>query len=863
MSRVLRSCRRLPRRSPTGGLLTSGLLPWGLLVGGLLALLLWMQAAPCYAQATGAATPGAAASDSAAAPIVDAVRFRGQDVFAREALMQQVRTQANRRLLGIPGFTWWRGLYRLGDALGGRIGGALKRSGEPPARLSRAVLQEDATRLQALFRQEGFRTATVEPRVEPLGGDGDRVRVVFAIAPGPPMQARRVRFEGVEALSEEQRRQLVRASLLRPEGDLPEDVPPDSLLRFQATGERYSASKLLAERQRVLTFLRNEGYAAATRDSIRALVFPRTPAGAQAPDSFDVTFRVRPGRRYRFGAVTFDVQGPEPSSPARTDTLARIGPAEEGAAESASAESAAGPEALITAQIERESQLDFSLLRRTLRAQPGAWYDESALLATKRRLEGTGVFTFTDINVRSADSVGAGAPRLAHQISLRTRRRHSIRFETFALQRSGVLSDELGTGVGVTYQNANLFGEGEAFQVRTAGSIAADFDSTTTLFSSAQAEVSTSLTYPYLVSVFSGLERRLGLFDARTRISLSLLTARRENLRFILRGRGTARARFDLRHTPTISSLIDLTDVSISNPDTLSGFGVFLDSLIGTPENPIVTDPVQRAQITEDYTEPQVNTALRYTFRSANVNPLLRAQGYSYEASLEVGNTLPYVLDRLVLSPDTVESSLPGLPALRGAAANRLIYRPYVRFVGDLRRYRRLDARNVLAGKFFVGLAHPTGPPDLVPFDRRFYSGGATSVRGWGLRELRPVPDSLGGGVPNILGGDVKLEASLELRSVVLENALNADWLTAFFVDAGNVWLGPRNPGAAAGRFRFDRFYRQIGVGAGVGLRLAFDYLILRLDAAYKVHDPLQEGSGFFPRSLRSPRLYFGIGHAF
>ncbi len=95
----------------------------------------------------------------------------------------------------------------------------------------------------------------------------------------------------------------------------------------------------------------------------------------------------------------------------------------------------------------------------------------------------------------------------------------------------------------------------------------------------------------------------------------------------------------------------------------------FLNRILGADDNQVVTDPVQRAQILEDYTQPQINNALRYTFRSARVNPLRRERGYSYEASAEIGGNLPYWLDRYVYSPDTLEGSLPGLPIFGGVHA--------------------------------------------------------------------------------------------------------------------------------------------------------------------------------------------------
>lgn len=844
-------------------------------------LLLGRGAVPAQAQTAPATAAGPADTTAAAQqPLVTAVHFEGNQVFSREVLARRVRTAPNRRMLGVPGFTWWRWLYGLGDFIGGRPGGALKRLGEPPATLDRATLAGDVDRLRAFYRQEGFRNVQVQARAVSTADPGE-VAVVFYIQPGPALHARRVRYTGLGALPETQRRRLVKGSLLRPEGArlhrsstgsrthrrdtlagrllsgrsplLRRDTlgtPPvaNDTIWFQARGRRYSEARLLNERSRLLDVLRNEGYARVARDSIRALVFPRPP------DSFDVTFRVRPGERYRLGDLHFHVEGPETEAPLRTDTLHLPG--------------ATGQ---VTVQVEGESELSTDLLKRALRVQPGQWYSQAALLETKRRLGAAGVFSFTDITAlapRRPDS--AAAPVLPHRIDLRTRPRHRVQLETFALQRTGFISNEVGFGLGATYENANFFSEGETFRARIAGSVASDFDTDDAqdlFFSSAQLEGSLSLTYPYLIGPFARLESLYGAFyDARTQLSMNLLTARRENLGFIIRGRGEARLRLEMRHSPTLASLVDVADFSLSNPDTLSGFRTtFLERVIGTPDDPVVTDPVQRARILEDYTAPQVNSAIRYTLRASTVNPLVRAEGYSYEAAAEMGGTLPALLDRFVLTPDSVEGSLPGLPFLRGDEANRLRYRPYLRFVGDARRYRPLGSGTVLAGKLIAGWAHPIGRSGVVPFDRRFYAGGASSVRGWALRELRPAApiDTLMGDVPNLLGGDIKLEAGLELRQTVLEDVIGStDWIAVLFTDAGNAWIGPQNPGPDALRFRASDFFEQIGVGSGLGLRLSWDFLVLRLDMAFKVHDPLQ-ASNPFPDGLSQPRLHFGIGHAF
>jgi len=793
-------------------------------------------------------------------PIVAQVRFEGPIYFSYEELSLRVRTRANRRFLGIPGFTWWLWIHRLGSSgkLGQRIGQALVASGEPPAYLDESVLAADVERLVLLYRQEGFRGADVRARVDRIGRP-DRVTVTFEITPGRPTFVRLVQFHGLDILNIDQQLRLTRASLLQPD-----QVDPESPLQFFAQNQRYSEPVLLEERRRILAFLRNTGYAAIARDSIRAIVFP------QSPDSFDITFRIQPGSRYQFGNLDFEVYGPEIRPIERVDTV--------------QIRTSSNDRTFVnsTVRIYQEGQLSSRLLLRTLQFRPGDWYDQSRVLATKRRLDATGVFAFTDILSLHADTTRSETTAtllLPHRFELRTRQRHRIRFETFMLQRSGVLgaSDtELGTGLGVSYENTNLLGRGERFQVRTTGSIAADIDST--IFTSAQSEITTSLTYPYLVGPFRRLERTLNLYDARSRLSINYLTARRADLGLVIRGRGLTRFRLEMQHTPTLRSFVDLLDLSLSNPDTLSNFSTDILERLLRP----VDDPVQQAQVLEDYTQPQINSAFRYALQSANVNPLRREQGYSYEATIEVGNNLLYLLDRFVMSPGHTEGSLPG-SLLFGSKEdqNRLVYRRYVRFVGDIRRYLPTGQNTVLATKFICGIVHPTGQSDVVPFDRRFYSGGASSVRGWRLRTLGPGAAAFSPEtdttsvarnrtVTNILGGDILLEASAEIRYTALRNILAADWIGVLFADAGNVWFGPRNPGfgdlpadIADGHFRFNSFYKEIGLGSGIGLRIAWEYLIIRFDLACKVLDPKHYSQGLFPHGLKPLQPHFGIGHTF
>ena len=789
--------------------------------------------------------------DSTRPPIVRKVRIVGNQHFSDAELRKRLQTSPNRRILGIPGLTWWRWVYQLGDAswMWNRLGSALKSSGEPPAALDSTALNDDVERLELFYRQRGFRTAQIEVAVDRVSAT--RAEVTFRIAPGPPTMIRTVRYDGLHDLPAAQQQRVATETVLQAR---PAD--PARPLTLTANEQRYQTTILLRERRRLLGLLRDAGYAVASPDSIRALVYPI------APDTFDITMRVRPGPRYRFGDVRTTITGPEETPDTRHDTLDLVVDSHP-----------AGYTPHATVSIRRDTRIRPSVIRRNLQLIPGTYYSRSDILQTKRRLEGTGLFVFTNLTPRPDEAVAVDSTLyLPLTIEARTRSRHRLQAETFALQREVVsdVENELGLGVGLGYENINALGGGESFQVRTAGSVATGLDST--LITSAQFEASTALVLPYLLRPFHRLETIVDLESARTRLSLRFLTARRNDLGLRVRGRGTARLRLEADHTQYTQSLVDVFDLSLSSPDTLQGFQRrFLDRVLGTDSTGGIRDPVQRTQIIEDYTRPQVNSALRYTVRSITTNPLRHEQGHRYEASLEVGNTIPLVLDRLVFRPGTIEYSLPGLP---GDTDNRLLYRPYVRAVGDLRRYLPLGPHTTLAMKLYAGAAHPTAGPDIVPFDRRFFSGGASSVRGWRLRELGPGGaalnlDNRSNNVANILGGDMKLESSVELRTTLIRSLFTARWIGTTFVDAGNVWFGPRNPGldnrasGQDGRFRVPDFVGDLGVSSGIGVRLAWDYLIARLDLAYRLHDPSPANDDIFGDRFTGPLLHFGIGHAF
>lgn len=153
----------------------------------------------------------------------------------------------------------------------------------------------------------------------------------------------------------------------------------------------------------------------------------------------------------------------------------------------------------------------------------------------------------------------------------------------------------------------------------------------------------------------------------------------------------------------------------------------------------------------------------------------------------------------------------------------------------DYTRLFTFDWRNSLALHFDFGIAYPYGNSKILPFEKRYFSGGANSVRGWNVRELGPGKFKGTDGRIDFINqtGDMKLDFNIEYRT-----ALFWKFNGAFFIDAGNIWTLRSYAEQPGGQFKFDEFYKQIAVSYGLGIRLNLDYFIMRLDMGVKAINP-------------------------
>ena len=110
--------------------------------------------------------------------------------------------------------------------------------------------------------------------------------------------------------------------------------------------------------------------------------------------------------------------------------------------------------------------------------------------------------------------------------------------------------------------------------------------------------------------------------------------------------------------------------------------------------------------------------------------------------------------------------------------------------------------------------------------------------------------------------GDIKLDLNIEYRTHLFWK-LNG----AIFVDAGNIWNITDHLQDEAALFRFNRFYKQLAVAYGLGIRFDFDFLILRFDGGMKAINPMYSGKDKYPFVRpdfnRDFTFHFAVGYPF
>lgn len=253
-----------------------------------------------------------------------------------------------------------------------------------------------------------------------------------------------------------------------------------------------------------------------------------------------------------------------------------------------------------------------------------------------------------------------------------------------------------------------------------------------------------------------------------------------------------------------------------------------------------------------------VRTGYSFNYNSAGQSLIRKpsTSSYSVRFAIEEAGNLLYCASKLANSKPKSD---------QGFVIANIPFAQYVKSDIDFTRNVFIDKRNSIVFHVATGVAVAYGNSKMLPFEKRYFAGGANGVRGWSVRSLGP--GAFQGGENGSLDfinytGDIKLDLNLEYRTFLFWK-----FNGAAFVDAGNIWNIRENKDQKGGMFKFNSFYKQLAFAYGLGLRLDLDFLILRFDGGMKAINPMKTGRDKYP--IISPRLgrdfafHFAVGYPF
>ncbi|MCD7899191.1 MAG: BamA/TamA family outer membrane protein [Bacteroides sp.] len=475
------------------------------------------------------------------------------------------------------------------------------------------------------------------------------------------------------------------------------------------------------------------------------------------------------------------------------------------------------------------------VLINNLRIRPGSLYNEKEVQQTHNSFGRLSALKYT--NIRFVEKQWKDSTWLDAYVLLTKNKSQFISFEVEGTNSSG----DLGAAAAVSYQHNNFFHGSERLMIKARGAYEAisglgneyNYDNYT------EYGVEASINFPRFLFPFLSSSFKRGI-RASTELSLQYNYQLRPEFSRMLaatswgyrwqRGRNYHR--------------VDLLDINYLYMPWISS--KFRESFLEDNKNYILEYNYKNRFI--------VRTGYMYNFNSigANLsNNTIASNSFTIRAGFESAGNVLYAFSKALGLPQNSdgEYSILDIP-----------FAQYLKGDFDFAKNTVIAPGNSIAFHFGIGVAVPYGNAKVLPFEKQYFSGGANSVRGWSVRGLGPGTFP---GDDNFLNqsGNIKLDASIEYRTELFWK-----FQGAAFIDAGNIWTIREYEEQPGGKFYFDKFYKQLAVAYGLGLRLDLDFFVLRFDGGMKAVNP-QEGAKkypiFNPKFSRDFAFHFAVGYPF
>lgn len=719
-------------------------------------------------------------------------------------------------------------------------------AGEPPVLIDTAALAQDAANLKNVYFSQGFFDAKIYARVDTCTGAINRgkANVTFVIDEGKAAIIDKI---WVDVKSDSIRKVFFRAF-----GD-----------SYLISGDNYNEEKLSSERNRITGVMRDNGFFTFNPRQITYDIDlkPTKVYGTQPNNSFitqyypiAVTIKISDEPpAFNVGKVTMSID-PATSdleldqfmlkiSPHTLDSAMRAayGISTDDYSDSAEIEFVSYPRVL--------ERLNLNFLEEEITVQPGEEYSLSKERATQRRLQALGIFKYVLIN--HTVNPDSNTVDLNIQTVLLPKYQLKAGLEGFFKNDPILKSNLPGIGGKLGYRNKMVFRSAEKLDISAQGSASLFRNSRDddTLRISWQGTATASLIFPRLLLPFS-IEQRLLESNPNTSFSLSFS---RQQSRDITRNAASLDWTYKWFH-PRLGQLAS----SSVTPMSITLIQSQIDSLYLERIKAVENDALRTLLIQDN--RSRFSSAGRYKFSWSDYQSTRSRPTFYFQGIGEMGGNTPFLIDRF----GTLDGNY------KDYRLDYIFYGQYLKASGEFKSFLPLGKKHSeFVIRNYVGVAKPWNYTPFVPLEARFFSGGTNSMRGWQSNTLGPgtyqpsAADNVGTNLEFLVspGGEAVFETNLELRFDAYQ------WIElALFTDIGNVWFLPGSDVDYDGAKLSRESYLQLGVDAGVGLRLDFSFFVFRLDVAQQMYSPATQdivvrrlkdlgGNGY--------QLNFGIGYPF
>lgn len=573
----------------------------------------------------------------------------------------------------------------------------------------------------------------------------------------------------------------------------------------------FSVERLIEERDHTISFFREYGYAQFHEDSLRIRI---DTVGTRA----GVLFKASLPERLKYGPVHAIVHNPLKNVTTSKETTFS--------------------QNNINGKVLGKQRVSPNLITSAIAFRPGNFTSQSLEQRTRQNFGTTNLFSSIFI---SPDSVRQG--ELYTTIHLETAPIHQIEPKMLVDNRYGSLY----FGGSLAYENKNLFGGAEQFRTSTEYGRQSRFNDKllVNLNPDDYARVIPS-EFSLKSSLLMPVLKKPGNFYSTTvEYSTTKLPVLLSNRNGLIRGSYNAQLGQSSR------LIFDFFEVEWVRKDSLKGFNKLFRTDLARN---IGIDPTNNAAIQvgiDSLLETHINQTFRLRYNFTNRQKLVSEKTLlNLDLLVEHSGSLAWLIDKYI-DKKNYSGFADKDPQIFGTT-----YSQYVKLETGLGFTKNFSPQSQFAGKGRIGLMMPYGKAEATPEERRFYAGGANSMRGWLFNTLGPGSST--SDVASNFGADIKLELGLEYR-LKFFRVFNQSSGVTLFTDIGNIWdrTGPY-------AFNMKSLTRDFAWDSGVGLRIGSPIGPFRFDFAYKLHDPTVSKPWRISKlQLRDYTFSFGIGEAF